>query len=73
MHAGRARSVAMHSVQAGEHVTFGGGLTEAKGFIVKSVVHNGRGGDFRNPDRIAAWSRVANALRSEPASALRQT
>lgn len=67
--------VAMNSLQAREYVTFGGRLTEqAKGFIAKSMVHNGRGGDLLNPDRIAAWSRaVANALRSEPASAPRQT
>jgi menaquinone-dependent protoporphyrinogen oxidase len=40
-----------------EHVTFGGRLTEeADGFIAKSMVRNGKGGDFRNPERIANWS-----------------
>ncbi|TDO69176.1 menaquinone-dependent protoporphyrinogen oxidase [Kribbella sp. VKM Ac-2571] len=39
-----------------EHVTFGGRLTEdAGGFIAKSIVRNGKGGDFRNQERIADW------------------
>jgi menaquinone-dependent protoporphyrinogen oxidase len=46
-------------LNAREHVTFHGRLTEnAKGFVARSMVRNGRGGDFRNPDRIRAWGRL---------------
>lgn len=50
---------------ARQHVTFGGRLTDqAKGFVARAMVRNGRGGDFRNPERIQAWSRtIATALR----------
>jgi menaquinone-dependent protoporphyrinogen oxidase len=40
------------------HTTFGGNLDDrASGFIARSMVRNGRGGDFRNAERIGAWSR----------------
>lgn len=49
------------------HATFGGRLTaDAKGFIARAMVRNGHGGDFRNPDRIATWTRqLAATLRSQ--------
>lgn len=44
---------------AREHVTFGGRLSaEDGGFLARAMVRNGHGGDFRNPDRIASWSRA---------------
>jgi menaquinone-dependent protoporphyrinogen oxidase len=47
---------------AREHVTFGGRLTEqARGFIARAMVRNGRGGDFRNPQRIAGWAHAIAA------------
>jgi menaquinone-dependent protoporphyrinogen oxidase len=51
------------------HVTFGGRLDEsADGFIARSMVRNGRGGDFRNAGRIAAWSRgVAAEIKARAA------
>jgi menaquinone-dependent protoporphyrinogen oxidase len=49
---------ALQQLGAREHVTFGGRLTDqAKGFVARAMVRNGRGGDFRNPARVAAWSR----------------
>jgi menaquinone-dependent protoporphyrinogen oxidase len=40
------------------HTTFGGRLTEAAhGFVARAMVRNGRGGDFRNPERIRAWAK----------------
>jgi len=36
--------------------TFGGLLDEnAQGFIAKSMLKNGRGGDFRSPQHVASW------------------
>jgi menaquinone-dependent protoporphyrinogen oxidase len=56
---------AARRVGARGHATFGGQLTEqARGFIAHAMVRNGHGGDFRNPERIAAWSRtIAEELR----------
>jgi menaquinone-dependent protoporphyrinogen oxidase len=49
---------AAQQLGARQHVTFGGRLTDqAKGFIARSMVRNGHGGDFRNPARVDAWSR----------------
>jgi len=65
---GQAARVA-RQLNARQHVTFGGRLTEnAKGFIARSMVRSGHGGDFRNPARIDAWSRsIADELRpNEP-------
>jgi menaquinone-dependent protoporphyrinogen oxidase len=43
---------------AREHVTFGGRLEEgARGFLAQMIVKQGRGGDFRDMDRIRAWAR----------------
>jgi menaquinone-dependent protoporphyrinogen oxidase len=49
------------------HATFGGRLTDqATGFIARAMVRNGKGGDFRNPERIAEWSKkIAAELRSD--------
>jgi menaquinone-dependent protoporphyrinogen oxidase len=46
------------------HVTFGGMLSEqAKGFIARAMARNGRGGDFRTEERIAAWAHsIANTV-----------
>ncbi|MEO3859923.1 flavodoxin domain-containing protein [Acrocarpospora sp. B8E8] len=50
---------AVRKLGAREHTTFGGRLTEqASGFIAKAIVRNGRGGDFRNPERIEQWSKT---------------
>lgn len=58
---------AARRLAAREHVTFGGRLSdEGGGFIVRSMVRNGQGGDFRNPSRIAEWSRtIADQLRAD--------
>lgn len=55
-------AAAARELDAREHVTFGGRLTDqAKGFIAKAMVRNGAGGDFRNPERIEGWSRTIAA------------
>lgn len=42
---------------AREHITFGGALTaETPGRIAHSLVRHGKGGDFRNPERIRQWA-----------------
>ena len=45
--------------------TFGGVLDEnAKGFIAKSMVKHGKGGDFRSPEHVAAWvGQIESVLR----------
>jgi menaquinone-dependent protoporphyrinogen oxidase len=62
-HAGRAA----RQLGARGHVTFGGRLTDqAKGFVARSMVRNGHGGDFRNPARIATWAReIAAQLQAD--------
>lgn len=53
---------AARRLRARGHVTFGGRLTDgAAGFVAKAMVRNGRGGDFRNAERIAAWARTIAA------------
>ncbi|MFF7443769.1 flavodoxin domain-containing protein [Streptomyces sp. NPDC008122] len=47
----------MKKIGAREHITFGGAVTaETPGRIARSMVHHGKGGDFRNPARIHAWA-----------------
>ncbi|AJF63179.1 flavodoxin domain-containing protein [Streptomyces vietnamensis] len=47
----------MKKIGAREHVTFGGAVTaETPGRIARSMVHHGKGGDFRDPARIQAWA-----------------
>ncbi|MER6671851.1 flavodoxin domain-containing protein [Streptomyces sp. NPDC000983] len=48
---------AMIRLDARGHVTFGGCLEEgAKGRIAKMILRGGKGGDFRDFDRIEAWA-----------------
>ncbi|MEU9733869.1 flavodoxin domain-containing protein [Streptomyces sp. NPDC048002] len=48
---------AMIRLDARGHVTFGGCLEEgAKGRIAKMILRSGKGGDFRDFDRIEAWA-----------------
>lgn len=47
----------MQRLGAREHITFGGALTaETPGRIAHSLVRHGKGGDFRNPERIRQWA-----------------
>jgi menaquinone-dependent protoporphyrinogen oxidase len=57
---------AMARLDAKEHVTFGGCLKEgAKGWVARMILRNGKGGDFRDFDRIKAWAaRIGQELRS---------
>ncbi|MCM2430099.1 flavodoxin domain-containing protein [Streptomyces sp. RKAG337] len=52
------------------HVTFGGCLQDgARGWIARMIVKSGRGGDFRDPERIRLWAHgVARELTREPAT-----
>ncbi|TQK50020.1 menaquinone-dependent protoporphyrinogen oxidase [Streptomyces sp. SLBN-118] len=53
---GAARAATL--LDAREHVTFGGRLEEgARGFVARMIVKQGRGGDFRDMERIRAWAR----------------
>ncbi|MET9886674.1 flavodoxin domain-containing protein [Streptomyces sp. NPDC006430] len=56
----------MQKLGAREHVTFGGSVTAATpGLITKALLHQGKGGDYRNPDRIHAWAHhIASELTS---------
>ncbi|MBW5480557.1 flavodoxin domain-containing protein [Streptomyces bambusae] len=57
----------MERLGAREHITFGGSLTESTpGLIAKALVRHGKGGDFRNPERIHTW---AHHISSELAAA----
>ncbi|MFC9679648.1 flavodoxin domain-containing protein [Streptomyces sp. NPDC056948] len=55
---------AMVRLDAREHVTFGGCLEEgAKGWVARMILRNGKGGDFRDFERIEAWAaRIAHEL-----------
>ena len=57
---------AMARLDAQEHVTFGGCLEEgAKGWVARMILRNGKGGDFRDFDRIKAWAaRIGQELKS---------
>ncbi|MFI8100816.1 flavodoxin domain-containing protein [Streptomyces sp. NPDC086023] len=47
----------MERLGAREHMTFGGSITDSTpGFIAKAMVRQGKGGDFRNPERIQTWA-----------------
>ncbi|MCF3122337.1 flavodoxin [Streptomyces arenae] len=54
-------------IGAHEHVTFGGCLRDgAKGHIARMILKSGKGGDYRDFEQIADWSRrVAATLKSE--------
>ncbi|MCZ4516014.1 flavodoxin [Streptomyces sp. ActVer] len=48
---------AMVRLDAREHITFGGCLQEgAKGRMARMIVSSGKGGDFRDFERIEAWA-----------------
>ncbi|MGW8374693.1 flavodoxin domain-containing protein [Streptomyces sp. ODS28] len=45
-------------VDAREHVVFGGRLDEAaRGWVARRIVAAGRGGDFRDRERVEKWAR----------------
>jgi menaquinone-dependent protoporphyrinogen oxidase len=59
---------AMRAVGARGHITFGGRVNEEGhgylGYLARQMTANGRGGDFRNPQRVRAWARgIAAQLR----------
>ncbi len=57
--------------EARGHKTFGGRLDEtAKGFIAKSIVRQGKGGDFRNMEDVKTWGhQISSELQTIPPSA----
>lgn len=62
--------VAMRELSARGHTTFGGRLSdEARGwmgFVVRRMMQEGHGGDYRNPARVRQWARgVACDIRSD--------
>lgn len=51
-----------YRLDAREHVTFGGRLQEgAKGWVARQILNSGKGGDYRDPERIHAWARGISA------------
>ncbi|MER6098607.1 flavodoxin domain-containing protein [Streptomyces sp. NPDC001728] len=47
----------MKKLGAREHMTFGGAVTaETPGRVSRSLVRQGKGGDFRDPERIREWA-----------------
>lgn len=58
------------SVQAEEHVTFGGCLTDdAQGWMARMVVKAGKAEDFRDYEQISAWAlRIGATLLGAPAA-----
>ncbi|MGW5735947.1 MULTISPECIES: flavodoxin domain-containing protein [Streptomyces] len=65
----RAARRALVLLDAKEHVTFGGRLVEgARGRVAHLIIRSGKGGDFRDFERISAWARhIAATLREEAA------
>ncbi|MET8685362.1 flavodoxin domain-containing protein [Streptomyces sp. NPDC004732] len=57
-------------IQAREHVTFGGCLSDdAQGWMARMIVKAGKGGDFRDFEQISAWAqRIGATLLGEPAT-----
>ncbi|MFF7451563.1 MULTISPECIES: flavodoxin domain-containing protein [unclassified Streptomyces] len=55
---------AITRLDAQGHITFGGCLQEgAKGWVARMILRNGKGGDFRDFDRIEEWARrIADEL-----------
>ena len=57
----RHAAEALRDLPAREHVTFGGRMTsEAHGWLGhlgEQLAHEGKAGDFRNPERVRAWAR----------------
>ncbi|MFD1852433.1 flavodoxin domain-containing protein [Kitasatospora cinereorecta] len=60
----------MQRTRARDHVTFGGRLEAgAEGRVARMIVEDGRGGDFRDFARIAAWATaVATEVGASPES-----
>lgn len=56
----------MEHLHARGHVTFGGSITSGTpGWIARTLVKHGKGGDFRNPGHIQGWAHgIGNELRS---------
>ncbi|MEU9801275.1 flavodoxin domain-containing protein [Streptomyces sp. NPDC051000] len=53
----RAVARQMRQLGARDHISFGGSLTEGTpGLFARALVRQGKGGDFRNPERIQAWA-----------------
>ncbi|MFJ8165832.1 flavodoxin domain-containing protein [Streptomyces sp. NPDC096136] len=47
----------MQLIGAREHMTFGGSITaRTPGFLAGALIRQGKGGDFRNPERIRSWA-----------------
>ncbi|MFD7553772.1 MULTISPECIES: flavodoxin domain-containing protein [unclassified Streptomyces] len=52
----------MQLLGAREHMTFGGSITaRTPGFLAKTLTRQGKGGDFRNPERIKKWAHHISA------------
>ncbi|MFG3497754.1 flavodoxin domain-containing protein [Streptomyces sp. NPDC047928] len=58
----------MELLHAREHVTFGGSVTESTpGPMARAFVRHGKGGDFRNSERIRGWAHhIAEELSATP-------
>lgn len=53
----RAVARQMRRLGARDHITFGGSITAGTpGLFARALVREGKGGDFRNPERIQAWA-----------------
>ncbi|MEU2832486.1 flavodoxin domain-containing protein [Streptomyces lavendulae] len=60
----RAVARKVERLGAREHATFGGSITaRTPGVIARALVHEGKGGDFRNPERVQVW---AHHIGAEP-------
>ncbi|MBW5480545.1 flavodoxin domain-containing protein [Streptomyces bambusae] len=47
----------MQLIGAREHKTFGGSITaRTPGLLARSMLRQGKGGDYRDPDRIRTWA-----------------
>ncbi|MFD5412528.1 flavodoxin domain-containing protein [Streptomyces nojiriensis] len=52
----------MQLVGAREHMTFGGSVTaRTPGFLAGALTRQGKGGDFRDPERIRKWAHHISA------------
>ncbi|PWK65190.1 menaquinone-dependent protoporphyrinogen oxidase [Streptomyces sp. CG 926] len=52
----------MQLIGAREHQTFGGSVTaRTSGLVARSILRQGKGGDYRNPERIRTWAHHISA------------